>query len=99
VPFRPASSFKATGVVKNETWVASEYHSIVDVVQSTLTKHLFTIGIKDQSWLLTVAEGAMTEVSICTMIISIDQDIFQAICAILPLLSKISGCSVVLQIF
>ncbi len=70
IQFGGTSRLKTTRVVKNETWVASEYHCVLDVVQSALTKR--HLPIKDRSWQPTFAEGATTDASICMTIINID---------------------------
>src|SRR6266436_616299 len=70
VQFSHATRLKTTRVVKNETWVASKYHFVLDIVQSTLTKH--HLLIKDRSCQPTFAEGAMTVASICMTKVNVD---------------------------
>ena len=60
--------FKSAGVVKNESWVTSEYHFVLDLVLSTLTIRQFIIIIADQLYPLTITDGATADVSICMTI-------------------------------
>ena len=62
VQFSCASSFKSARIVENELGVASKYHFVLDIVKTTLIVNQLLIGNKYTK--STIAEGAMTEVSI-----------------------------------
>ena len=74
--------------MKNETWVASEYHFVLDIVQSTLTTCQFTITMKDKSRPFTIIVGVMTEGSICQTMINVDSKYNSSLTHLLTLCIK-----------